>query len=93
MSSTAPEHDRLTPPDPQELSDWLRERVAYFVECPVTDIATDVKLVEYGLDSLYALTLCGDIEDTFGISVSATLAWDYPTIDAIVGLLAAPRQS
>ncbi|MEU5956278.1 acyl carrier protein [Streptomyces sp. NPDC047525] len=94
MTSTVPQHDRTTPPEAQELSDWLRERVAFFLECPAADIAVDVKLVEYGLDSLYALTLCGDIEDTFGIPVSPTLAWDHPTIESIVGLLTArPAQA
>ncbi|MGW6916292.1 acyl carrier protein [Kitasatospora sp. NPDC054939] len=66
---------------------WLLERVALYVERPVSEIAPDVKLVEYGLDSVYALTLCGDIDDEYGIEVDPTLAWDYPTVDAIVGFL------
>lgn len=62
---------------------WLTERVAYFLDARPQDIAADDLLVEIGLDSVYALTLCGDVEDEFGILVEATLAWDHPTIDAL----------
>ncbi|GGT80273.1 hypothetical protein GCM10010244_00060 [Streptomyces coeruleorubidus] len=62
---------------------WLTERVAYFLDVRPQDIAADDLLVEIGLDSVYALTLCGDVEDEFGILVEATLAWDHPTIDAL----------
>ncbi|MEE1738096.1 acyl carrier protein [Streptomyces sp. BE147] len=62
---------------------WLTERVAYFLDIAPQDIARDDLLVEIGLDSVYALTLCGDVEDEYGILVEATLAWDHPTIDAL----------
>ncbi|MEB3963720.1 acyl carrier protein [Streptomyces kunmingensis] len=62
---------------------WLTERVAYFLDTEPAEIAADDLLVEIGLDSVYALTLCGDVEDEFGILVEATLAWDHPTIDAL----------
>ncbi|MGW0563338.1 acyl carrier protein [Streptomyces sp. NPDC003016] len=62
---------------------WLTERVAYFLDITPQEIAPDDLLVEIGLDSVYALTLCGDVEDEYGILVEATLAWDHPTIDAL----------
>ena len=40
----------------------------------------DTPLAELGLDSVYALTLCGDIEDEYGLDVDPTIVWDYPTI-------------
>jgi acyl carrier protein len=73
--------------DTGEIRDWLLDRVAFYLERPAAELSTDVKLVEYGLDSVYALTLCGDIEDEYGIEVDPTLAWDHPTIDAITALL------
>ncbi|MEK2488303.1 acyl carrier protein [Kitasatospora purpeofusca] len=78
MSTTAPA---------AELTTWLTERVAFYLEIPAEQIAPDVKLVEYGLESVYALALCGDVEDEYGIEVEPTLAWDYPTVEALVGLL------
>ncbi|MFE6744846.1 acyl carrier protein [Kitasatospora purpeofusca] len=78
MSTTAPA---------AELTAWLTDRVAFYLEIPAEQIAPDVKLVEYGLESVYALALCGDVEDEYGIEVEPTLAWDYPTVEALVGLL------
>ncbi|MET8630477.1 acyl carrier protein [Kitasatospora sp. NPDC004669] len=69
------------------IAEWLREKVAFYLEEPVDSIRTDTKLAEYGLDSLHGLTLCGEIEDEFGIEVEPTLVWDYPTIEALSGLL------
>src|SRR5262245_14249660 len=67
---------------------WLSDKVAFYLEMPATDIQPDVKLVEYGLDSVYALALCGDIDDEYSLEVEPTLAWDHPTVDAIAVLLA-----
>ncbi|MFF1908878.1 acyl carrier protein [Kitasatospora sp. NPDC058218] len=74
--------------DLTELRAWLTDRVAFYLEIPVEQIRPDVKLVEYGLESVYALALCGDAEDEFDVELEPTLAWDYPTIDALSGLLA-----
>jgi acyl carrier protein len=71
-----------------ELRRWLTAKVAYYIEADPAGIDPDAKLVGYGLDSVYALTLCGDIEDEYGLVVDPTLAWDYPTINAIAGYLA-----
>jgi acyl carrier protein len=75
----------------QEIDDlrvWVLARVAYYIEGSPADVDPDAKLVGYGLDSVYALSLCGDIEDEYGLEVDPTLAWDYPTVNAIVGHLA-----
>ena len=42
---------------------------------------------DYGLDSVFALNLCTDLEQEFGILAQPTLTWDYPTIDAVAGHL------
>lgn len=85
--------DTARPPDTRPLTvdglrDWVLARVAYYIEGSPEDIDPDAKLVGYGLDSVYALALCGDIEDEYGLIVDPTLAWDYPTVKAIVGYLA-----
>ncbi|MGH1554865.1 acyl carrier protein [Streptomyces sp. L7] len=48
-----------------------------------------VPLAEYGMDSVCALSLCGDIEDDFGITVEPSLAWDHPTVAELAAHLAA----
>ena len=69
------------------LSNWLVERVAYYLNKDTSEINTDSPLAGYGLDSVYAVSLCGDLEDLLSIYVEPTLAWDYPTIDEIVEFL------
>jgi acyl carrier protein len=69
------------------LQAWLTERVAKYVQRAPEEIKPDVPLTEYGLDSVYALTLSGDIEDHLGVSVDPTLMWDHPTINALTQAL------
>lgn len=71
----------------RELREWLILRVAEYAERQPGEIQPDVSLAEYGLDSMYALMLCGDIEDHLGLTVDPTVAWDYSTIDALTGFL------
>jgi acyl carrier protein len=71
----------------ETLQQWLAARVATYVQKAPEDIKTDVPLAEYGLDSVYALTLSGDIEDHLGLTLEPTLMWDHPTINALAQAL------
>ena len=66
---------------------WLVQRVAFYLDRPPADIDPAAALAELGIDSVYAVNLCGDIEDAYDIEVDPTLAWDYPTLDAIARFL------
>lgn len=70
-----------------ELRSWLIERIAVYLDLTAVDIDPARPLAEFGLDSVYALSVCGDIEDELSLAIEPTLAWDYPTIDAIAGHL------
>lgn len=84
---TTAQQPSATTADHQAVVDWLVEKVAFYLDVPTSGIAPDGKLVEYGLDSVYALALVGDIEDEYDIEVEPTLAWDHPTIESIAGLV------
>jgi acyl carrier protein len=71
----------------ETLRPWLAGLVAAYVQRPVTEIQTDIPLAEYGMTSVYALTLTGDIEDHLGLVVDPTVMWDHPTIDALSEVL------
>ncbi|MFP3989079.1 acyl carrier protein [Streptomyces sp. E11-3] len=73
---------------PEQIRAWLVDRVAYYLERPAAEIDEGAELVGMGLDSVYALTLCGDVEDRFGLAVEPTMAWDHPSVDAITAYLA-----
>jgi len=51
------------------------------------DIDVHRPLPHYGLDSIDAVTLAGDLEDWLNIELPSTLLWDYPTVAAIAGFL------
>lgn len=73
------------------MGDWLRGRVVTYGELAPDSFSDDTPLADLGFTSVYALTLCGDIEDTFGLVVEPTIVWDNPTIRelaiALEGLL------
>ena len=84
--------DRPATVDTAEIREWLRGCVAAYVRLPAEDIDVDLPLSEYGLDSVYVLSLCADIEDRYGVEVEPTLLWDHPAVgpraDALTPLLA-----
>ncbi|MDQ7878333.1 acyl carrier protein [Microbacterium sp. QXD-8] len=63
-----------------EIEQWLAGRVVAYGKMQADDFTVDTPLAELGLDSVYALTLCGDIEDEFELEVDPTIVWDHPTI-------------
>jgi acyl carrier protein len=71
----------------EALTGWLTDRVALYLKRPAAEISATVPLAEYGLDSVAALSLCGDIEEDFDLILELTVAWDYPTIEALAGHL------
>ncbi|MGW4892739.1 acyl carrier protein [Kitasatospora sp. NPDC004240] len=76
-----------------ELREWVTRRVASYLERPVEAIDAGVPLTDYGLDSVYAFVLCGDLEEHLGLTIDPTVVWDYPTIELlsahVAGLAAA----
>ncbi|MGW7426639.1 acyl carrier protein [Streptomyces sp. NPDC054813] len=71
----------------EETTTWLIGRVAYYVRLPAEEVAVDVSLADYGLDSVYAFSLSADIEDEFGVTADPTLLWDFETVSALAGYL------
>ncbi|MDW5329453.1 acyl carrier protein [Plantactinospora sp. KLBMP9567] len=66
---------------------WLVGRIAFYLQRPAEEIDADAPLVEIGLDSVYAMTLSGDVEERFDLEVEPTMAWDHPNVNALAGYL------
>ncbi|MEZ7154948.1 acyl carrier protein [Streptomyces sp. MAD19A] len=75
--------------DPQAMRDWLVARLAEHLRMSPDEIRPDMPLSEYGLDSLYALTVATEIEDHLGLTVDPTMMWDNPTVDALIEAITA----
>ncbi|NWA29720.1 acyl carrier protein [Pseudomonas gingeri] len=71
-----------------ELSHWLATRIAQYVNLPLDAIEPDEPLSEYGLDSVYALTLIGEVGAHLGVDVDPTVIWDFPTLRTLSQALA-----
>ncbi|MQY14095.1 hypothetical protein SRB5_42560 [Streptomyces sp. RB5] len=67
--------------------DWLLDRLALYLRRAPDTVSPTVPLAEYGMDSVAALSLCGDLEDEFGLDVEPTLLWDHPTVDSLTTYL------
>jgi acyl carrier protein len=73
----------------QDIQSWVRARVAFYLERPEADIDPDLQFMDLGLDSVYAMTLSGEIEEEFGLVVEPTVAWDHPTVNQMTCYLEA----
>ncbi|WP_406229298.1 acyl carrier protein [Nocardia sp. NBC_01009] len=74
---------------PSTIQGWLVERIADYTERAPHQVDPKVPLAELGMDSVSAVTLCGEIEDRWSLDVDPTLVFDYPTIADIAGYIAA----
>ncbi|HEX4954984.1 MAG TPA: SDR family NAD(P)-dependent oxidoreductase [Thermoanaerobaculia bacterium] len=66
---------------------WLVERVAQEAQVEANLVGRDQPLARLGLDSLATVMVIGDLETWLGRKLSATLAWEYPTIAALAAHL------
>lgn len=66
-----------------EIRDFLRQRLAALLEIAEDDLDPGEDLAGYGLNSVQAVSLTGELEDHLGMSLDPTLIFAYPTIDAL----------
>ncbi|WP_263357616.1 type I polyketide synthase [Acidicapsa ligni] len=69
------------------LTSWVREQVSTVLRCEIERVAQDKALRSLGLDSLMALELRNRLERGLHLKLSATLAWNYPTVVALAAHL------
>ena len=66
---------------------WLTERISGPLGIRPDEVDTKKPLAGYGLGSLQAVQLASDLEQWLGLKLPPTLAYDYPTIDALAHFL------
>jgi phthiocerol/phenolphthiocerol synthesis type-I polyketide synthase B len=90
-TSPSEANGRLAHATPRERRAWMepivREAVAQVLKLNATRIDVRKPFGSMGLSSLLAMELRNRLEAALGRPLSATLAFNYPTIDALVGFL------
>ncbi len=76
----------LNPVD--SLKSWLIDWMAREMEIDHSTVDTSRPFLSYGLESMKATMMVGDIEAKLSLRLPPTLAWDYPDIDALATHLA-----
>jgi rifamycin polyketide synthase modules 1, 2 and 3 len=83
-------------PGASEIEYRIRELVALAAGCDTRAVSATEPFATYGLSSLHAVDLAGQLSDWLGRTVSAAIAWNHPDIKSAATWLAgertAPRQ-
>lgn len=66
-----------------EIQDWLIQKLAYLLDASPAQISITEPLALYGLESVEAITIAGELSEWLGDELPSTLVWDYPTIAEI----------
>ncbi|WKD58278.1 Phthiocerol/phenolphthiocerol synthesis polyketide synthase type I PpsA [Corynebacterium capitovis DSM 44611] len=74
-----------------ELSEWLRKWVADTTGVEIGEVDPAKPLELFGLSSRDAVVLSGELESLLGRRIDPSVAYQYPTIEAIASALTAPE--
>lgn len=74
-------------PTTKEISNWLVYQLTEKLNIQKDVINLDKPFADYGLDSIAAVNIAGEMEDWLGVEVEVTLLWDYPNIEALSNYL------
>lgn len=75
------------------IAQWLVDRIRFYDQVDPALITIDAPLSELALDSIYAMMLCGDIEDKYDIGVEPTLFAGLRTLGDVASVVAARVQA
>lgn len=84
--------ESATPEDVEEVAitvrDWIVQWLVVRAGVEPDQIDTGRAFGDYGFDSMMAIELIGDLEDSCGTELTPMLAWEHPTIDSMARLVA-----
>ena len=76
-----------------QLIQWISAWLCRELKLPEPPADLKKSFVSYGMDSVHAMMLVGDLEDYLGRRLPPTLAWNHPTVEALAGYLAQDASS
>jgi acyl carrier protein len=71
-----------------EIQDWLVEYLSKELNLSVDEIDVKMPFDRYGLSSMTAVLMTGEMEDWLGCTLDPTLPYDYPTVSTLAQHLA-----
>jgi 8-amino-7-oxononanoate synthase len=78
----------LAEPSARQIQGWLVSRLAEELRIAAEQIDVREPFAQYGVDSVIAVGLSGELEDWLGIALAPTVLWDYPTVASLADYLA-----
>lgn len=72
----------------EAIEKWLVNQLAEQLSLDINNVDISEPLTRYGLDSIDAVTMVGDLEDWLDLELPSTLFWDYPSIEKSAQYLA-----
>ncbi|MEC5160918.1 MULTISPECIES: acyl carrier protein [unclassified Janthinobacterium] len=76
----------------ESIQSWIVERTASLLGVKPSKISVSDRLSDFGLESVEAFTLSGELSDLLNLKLSPTLAWDFSTIADLAEYLAAEEK-
>ena len=67
-----------------QMHDWIVANLAAWLDLSAAEIDPGRSFETYGLDSKSAVGFCGDLEDALDARFDPSLAYDYPTVEALL---------
>ncbi|MEM9586364.1 MAG: AMP-binding protein, partial [Planctomycetota bacterium] len=67
---------------------WLAEWLIARAGVPPAEVALEKPFADFGLDSMTAVELSGEMEDWSGVELNPVIAWNYPTIERMSAFIA-----
>lgn len=67
----------------EEIQNWLITHVAGLMRVSPEEVHLQEPFTNFGLNSIDAVSLSGDLEDYLNRPLPATLLWDFPTIETL----------
>jgi acyl carrier protein len=70
-------------PTNQEINAWLVTKLSQGLNIPAEQIDTRKPFVQYGLDSISAFILMGQLENRFGCEIHPEIFSEYPNAESL----------
>jgi acyl carrier protein len=71
-----------------QIEAWLVKAIARSLRIDPKSIDAQTLFADFGIDSVAAVELSGDLEEWLGKKVAPTVVWDYPSIALLAAHLA-----